>query len=153
MRPAISVRPVQASDYTAWLPLWDAYNAFYGRTGATALDPAITSATWARFLEPAEPVFALLAESQGKILGLTHYLYHRSTIRIEPTCYLHDLFTVPEARGQGVGRTLIEAVYGQARACGIKRVYWQTQHDNAAGRVLYDKVAKHMGFIVYAHDV
>ncbi len=153
MPPAIMVRAIRESDYEAWLPLWAGYNAFYGREGATALDPEITRATWRRFFDPAEPVFALVAESDDEVLGLTHYLYHRSTTRIELTCYLQDLFTLPAARGRGVGRALIEAVYREAAASGIKRVYWQTQHSNATGRLLYDKVARHLGFIVYSHDV
>ena len=94
-----------------------------------------------------------MAELDGQLLGLTHYLYHRSTTRIELTCYLQDLFTDPAARGQGVGRALIEGVYERAKAAGIKRVYWQTHTTNSAGRLLYDKVAQHMGFIVYSHDV
>ncbi len=153
MNNSIIVRRILKSDYAAWLPLWEAYNAFYGREGATALDPEITQATWHRFFDPDEPVFAFVAESGGKVLGLTHFLYHRSTTRFELTAYLQDLFTVPEARGQGVGRALIQAVYAAAKADGIKRVYWQTHTTNAAGRQLYDKVAKHHGFIVYAHDV
>ncbi|MCW5651214.1 MAG: GNAT family N-acetyltransferase [Ramlibacter sp.] len=147
------IRPVRQDDQAAWTPLWDGYNAFYGREGATALDPAITAATWQRFFDPAEPVFALVAEADSQLLGLTHYLYHRSTTRLELTCYLQDLFTAPAARGRGVGRALIEGVYAQARAAGIRRVYWQTHTTNAAGRRLYDKVAAHLGFIVYAHDL
>jgi len=153
MRPLLTIRAPRELDYEAWLPLWDGYNAFYGREGTTALDPEITKATWGRFFDPQEPVFALVAESEGKVLGLVHYLYHRSTTRIELTCYLQDLFTAPEERGRGVGRSLIEAVYGNARSSGIKRVYWQTHHTNAAGRLLYDTLAKHLGFIVYSHDV
>lgn len=148
----VTIRPIQQTDFTAWQPLWNGYNAFYGRQGATALAPEITQATWQRFFDPAEPVFALVAESEGRLLGLTHYLYHRSTTRIELTCYLQDLFTTPDARGQGVGRLLIQGVYQAASAAGIKRVYWQTHQTNAAGRLLYDKVAQHAGFIVYAHD-
>jgi GNAT superfamily N-acetyltransferase len=129
------------------------YNAFYGREGATALAPEITMATWSRFFDPNEPVFALVAESEGQLLGLTHYLFHRSTTRIELTCYLQDLFTAQASRGCGVGRSLIEGVCQAARASGIKRVYWQTHETNVAGRLLYDKVAKHVGFIVYGHDV
>jgi GNAT superfamily N-acetyltransferase len=98
-------------------------------------------------------VFALVAESGGRLVGLTHYLHHRSTTRIELVCYLQDLFTATESRGRGVGRALIEAVYQDAKASGIKRVYWQTHETNAAGRLLYDKVARHFGFIVYSHDV
>jgi GNAT superfamily N-acetyltransferase len=153
MRAPITVREIQPTDREAWAPLWLGYNAFYGRQGPTALDPAITETTWQRFFDPAEPVFALVAESEGRILGLTHYLHHRSTTRIELTCYLQDLFTAPEARGRGIGRALIEAVYERARASGIRRVYWQTHETNAPGRLLYDKVARHLGFIVYAHDV
>ncbi len=147
------MRPIAPTDREAWQPLWDGYNAFYGREGATALAPAITQATWRRFFDPSEPVFALVAESQGRLLGLTHYLFHRSTTRLELTCYLQDLFTAPQARGQGVGRALIEGVYGAAQASGVHRVYWQTHQTNSAGRQLYDRVARHLGFIVYSHDV
>ena len=110
MSLSITVRELRASDFEAWLPLWEGYNAFYGREGLTALNPEITKTTWARFFDPAEPVYALVAESDGKVLGLTHYLFHRSTTRIELTCYLQDLFTAPQARGKGVARSLIEAV-------------------------------------------
>lgn len=149
----LCVRAIEPNDLAAWTPLWEGYNAFYGRSGATALDPRITAATWARFFDPAEPVHALVAERSGVMVGLVHYLYHRSTTRLELTCYLQDLFTAPDARGGGVGRALILGAYDHARRDGIRRVYWQTQADNAAGRLLYDKVARHMGFIVYAHEL
>lgn len=147
------IRPVARSDQAGWRPLWEGYNAFYGREGSTALPEAITACTWERFFEPTEPVFALVAELDGELVGLAHYLFHRSTIRVEPVCYMQDLFTRTDLRGRGVGRRLIEAVYERAREAGARRVYWQTQVGNAAGRVLYDKVARHLGFIVYTHDV
>ena len=149
----INIRPIEQQDYAAWLPLWEGYNAFYGRAGETALAEEITRTTWARFFDAAEPVFAIVAERDGQLVGLTHYLFHRSTTRVEPVCYLQDLFTATHARGKGVGRSLIEAVCGAAKANGVKRVYWQTHESNAAGRMLYDKVAHHFGFIVYARDV
>ncbi len=147
------VRPVKPDDYSAWRPLWDGYNTFYGRQGESALPEHITQTTWQRFFDPGEPVFALVAEHRGQLVGLVHYLFHRSTTRLELTCYLQDLFTLRSERGRGIGRSLIEAVYEQARAAGVKRVYWQTHESNAAGRLLYEKVAKHHGFIVYASDV
>lgn len=149
----VHIRPIQIDDHARWEPLWNGYNAFYGRAGETALPAEITDATWRRFFDPNEPVFALVAEVQDKLVGLTHYLYHRSTTRLELTCYLQDLFTDPEIRGQGVGRALIKGVYQAAGAAGVKRVYWQTHQSNAAGRMLYDKMARHLGFIVYSHDV
>src|SRR6266851_5121823 len=106
MSNEISIRFVTPQDYERWLPLWDGYNAFYGRSGATALSPEITAMTWARFFDAYEPVHGLVAESGGELLGLTHYLFHRSTTAIEPACYLQDLFTGEAARGKGVGRAL-----------------------------------------------
>ncbi|MFA5963187.1 MAG: GNAT family N-acetyltransferase [Sphingomonas sp.] len=144
-----SVRAVAPDDYARWLPLWDGYNAFYGRHGTTALDPAITATTWRRFFDADEPVHALVAEQDGELIGLTHYLFHRSTTAIAPTCYLQDLFTSTAARGRGVGRALIEAVYARAQAAGSPRVYWQTHETNATAMRLYDQIADRSGFLVY----
>ena len=149
----VRVRPIEQADLAAWAPLWDGYNAFYGRAGPTALPPEITAVTWRRFFDANEPVFALVAESASRLVGLTHYLFHRSTTRIEPTCYLQDLFTASDVRGRGVGRALILGVYEAAQAAGIHEVYWQTHETNVAGRLLYDKVAKHAGYIVYEQEV
>lgn len=149
----LEIRPVRRTDHDEWRPLWDAYNAFYGRSGATSLPEEITRATWERFFEASEPVHALVAERAGRVVGLAHYLYHRSTTRLHDVCYLQDLFTAPELRGLGIGRRLIDGVYDAARAAGCSRVYWQTQVTNQPGRALYDKVAEHRGFIVYAHEL
>ena len=152
-REAITVRDARESDYAAWRPLWDGYNAFYGRAGETALPEHVTQATWRRFFDPAEPMFALVAEVDGVVAGLAHALYHRHMTRIEPVCYLSDLYTREDLRGRGIGRALVEAVCARAKAEGASRVYWQTQATNAAGRALYDQLARHNGFIVYSREL
>ncbi|HYB10024.1 MAG TPA: GNAT family N-acetyltransferase [Alphaproteobacteria bacterium] len=149
MSAPLTIRPIAHTDFAEWLPLWDGYNEFYGRSGKTALAKEITQMTWARFFDAYEPVHALVAESGGRLLGLTHYLFHRSTIMLGPTCYLQDLFTSKEARGKGVGRALIEGVYERARIAGSKVVYWQTHETNLTAMQLYDKVAARSGFVVY----
>jgi GNAT superfamily N-acetyltransferase len=149
MSDDVIIRFVTRQDYEQWLPLWDGYNAFYGRSGATALAPEITRMTWSRFFDAYEPVHALVAEQNGALLGLTHYLFHRSTTAIEPVCYLQDLFTSNAARGKGIGRALITGVYEQARRAGTARVYWQTHGANHTAMQLYDKMAEKSGFIVY----
>ena len=136
---------MRREDYSQWLPLWEGYNAFYGRSGPTALDSEITKTTWARFFDTYEPVHALIAESNGELLGLAHYLFHRSTISIEPFCYLQDLFTKGSARGRGVGRALIKGVYQQAKHADSPRVYWHTHQSNQTAMQLYDKVAEPSG--------
>ncbi|MBV7486880.1 GNAT family N-acetyltransferase [Bordetella sp. BOR01] len=145
----VQIRPVRPDDFVAWQPLWDGYNAFYGRVGATALPEEITRTTWTRFFDGYEPMHALVAESGGALLGLVHYLYHRSTTALGPNCYLQDLYTAPAARGRGVARALIQSVYERAQADRCARVYWQTQEGNTTARRLYDQVADLSGFIVY----
>jgi GNAT superfamily N-acetyltransferase len=152
MSEAIHIRPIAANDFAQWKPLWDGYNAFYGRAGETSLPAHITQTTWQRFFDEHEPVFALVAERGSVLLGLAHYLFHRSTTRVESVCYMQDLFTSPNARGHGVGRGLIEGVYRDAQMRGAQRVYWHTQYTNETARALYDKLAKHLGFIVYTRD-
>jgi len=144
------VRTVTRDDYDRWLPLWDGYNAFYGRQDDTALDSAITATTWERFFDADEPVYALVADDAGRLIGLAHYLFHRSTTAIGPTCYLQDLFTSEAARGRGVGRALIEGVYARAQEAGAARVYWQTHETNTTAMRLYDSIAQRSGFVVYA---
>lgn len=143
------VRTIQRTDRKQWEPLWAGYNTFYERT----IPAEITDTTWGRFFDVYEPVHALVAEEGGKLIGLVHYLFHRNTVMISPTCYLQDLFTTKEARGKGVGRALIEAVYAKAREASAPRVYWQTQESNKTAQFLYDKVSKKSGFIVYRTDM
>ena len=143
------VRPVTRADYDQWLPLWEGYNAFYKRVGPTAVPIEMTNLTWSRFFDGYEPMHALVAERDGELLGLTHYLFHRSTTMIEPNCYLQDLFTSAAMRVKGVGRALIDGVYEQAKLAGASRVYWQTHETNHTAMLLYDKVAERSGFVVY----
>ncbi len=143
------VRPVAQTDFARWLPLWEGYNTFYKRT----LPTEITQMTWSRFFDGYEPVDAAVAERNGQLLGLVHYLYHRNTTMIGPTCYLQDLFTDARARGQGIGRALIDFVYERAKETGAPRVYWMTHETNLTAMKLYDQVAERSGFIQYRKQI
>jgi len=145
----IIVRPLKAADRAQWEPLWEGYNRFYDRPRFPA---EITDVTWSRFLDPAEPMHAAVAELDGRIVGIVHYLYHRSTTMIEDVCYLQDLFTARDARGKGVGRALIEHVFDEAAKAGSPRVYWNTHADNPA-RTLYDRVGTLSGFCRYLKEL
>jgi GNAT superfamily N-acetyltransferase len=153
MSTSPTIRPVVRADFKQWLPLWENYNEFYGRTGTKALPAGITQMTWTRFFDAYEPMHALIAESDGKLVGLAHYIYHRNTIMLGPTCYLQDLFTEEAWRGKGIAKALINAVYEQARTAGSTRVYWQTHESNLTAMKLYDQVAVRSGFIVYRKQI
>lgn len=149
-KPALTLRPLGEDDRRAWEPHWQGYLAFY----KTSVPQETTDLTWSRLLDPAEPMHVIGAFGPGPdgaetLLGIVHYIFHRSTWTPGNYCYLQDLFTAPEARGKGVGRALIEAVYAKAKEAGAGRVYWLTQDGNATARALYDQVADHPGFTVY----
>lgn len=141
----ITIRPLAASDRAAWEPLWEGYLTFY----KSSLPPELYDLTFKRLTGASEPMGGFVAERDGKMLGIVHWVMHRTTWSAKDICYLQDLFTVPEARGKGVGRKLIEAVRQMAQAKNAYRVYWQTHESNLAGQELYDKVADKSGFIVY----
>ena len=149
MDPRLVVRALRPDERRSWEPLWQGYLAFY----KAAVAPEVTETTWGRLHDPAEPMSVLGAFIDGTLVGIVHYLFHRSTWTIGNYCYLQDLFTAPEARGQGAGRALIEAVYDRAEVAGASRVYWLTQETNATARALYDTLADRPGFIQYRHLV
>jgi GNAT superfamily N-acetyltransferase len=139
------IRLVKESERAAWEPLWRGYLEFY----KASLPEQATDVAWRRLHDPNEPMFVLGAYVGGKLTGIVHYLYHRTTWTVGNYCYLQDLFVAETARGLGLGRALIEAVCDKARAEGASRVYWLTQEDNATARALYDKLAERSGFIQY----
>jgi GNAT superfamily N-acetyltransferase len=141
----VVIKPVGQGEREAWAPLWAGYLTFY----KTSVPPETSDITWARFHDPAEPMFVLGAYVDGKLTGIVHYLFHRSTWTPGNYCYLQDLFVADSARGLGLGRALIEAVYEKAKAAGASRVHWLTHETNAQARILYDQVADYPGFIQY----
>jgi GNAT superfamily N-acetyltransferase len=142
----VTARPLSGADRTAWDHLWKGYLDFY----ETTLPKSQYDLTFARYLDPAEPMFAYLAEHDGKPRGLVHTILHRHGWIEGPTCYLQDLYVDPDLRGTGMGRALIEHVYHAAKAAGGARVYWMTHETSATARKLYDRIADATGFIQYA---
>jgi GNAT superfamily N-acetyltransferase len=144
-REPLVLREVAPDDHDAWLPLWHGYQAFY----RVDIPPATTATTWRRFLDPAEPMHAVLAWRGPRAVGLVHWVFHRSCWSSGDHCYLNDLFAEPAERGTGVGRVLIEHVYAAARAAGSPRVWWLTHETNAVAMRLYDRIAERSGFVQY----
>ncbi|MCC7346445.1 MAG: GNAT family N-acetyltransferase [Variibacter sp.] len=149
MTQSCEIRAPGPGERAAWEPLWRGYLAFY----KTALADEVTTTTWERLHDPQEPMFLLGAYVEGSLVGIVHYILHRSTWSIGGYCYLQDLFVAPASRGHRVGRALIEAVYAKAQEAGATRVYWLTHETNYRGRELYDKVAENAGFIQYRKTV
>lgn len=141
----VTVRALTPDDRADWEPLWRGYQTFYNAD----IPAATTEYTWQRFHDPAVPMYALGAFLDERLTGIVHYLFHLSSWSPGPYCYLQDLFTAPDARGKGVGRALIQAVYTAAADAGASRVYWLTHETNAQAMQLYDQVATRSGFVQY----
>ena len=143
---AIEIKPIRAEDKAVWRQLWTGYLVFYD----SSVSEAVYDSTFERLLTVGEyEPSGYLAWDGGTALGLVHFMYHRHCWRVENVCYLQDLFATPEARGKGVGRALIEAVYAQADQAGCPVVYWNTAADNMTARRLYDRIARKTQFIKY----
>ena len=142
---AVTIESAEQKDYASWLPLWINYQTFY----RTIISDEVTKLTWERFFTPSEPVYCAVAKYDGKIVGLVHYLFHRSTWAESNYCYLEDLFISEDVRGQHIGKQLIEYVQQQAQKHHASRLYWHTHETNLRGQRLYDWVAKKSGMIEY----
>jgi GNAT superfamily N-acetyltransferase len=139
----IDVRLLRSPDRSSWETLFRAYMHFYGRDEPQAL----YDRAWQEFMRD-DRMHALVACIDSRVIGIAHFLIHANTSAAD-VCYLQDLFTAQDFRGQGVGKALIEAVVEQARQRKCSRVYWMTQETNTTARSLYDRVAQYRGFIRY----
>lgn len=142
----VTIRKIEARDETRWRELWDGYCRFYERD----LSEAITRYTWARIMDAASPVHAIVAEREGDgVIGIANYIIHENTWTLTPVCYLEDLFVDPERRAVGVGQQLIDWLLAEMAARGWSRLYWNTRENNYRARGLYDKYTAHSGFLRY----
>ena len=141
----MKIRMAHEDDFAQWVTLWKGYQVFY----KTNIAEVTTDTTWSRFLDPAEPMYCAVAEVNGKLMGMVHYIQHRSCWTSGDYMYLQDLFVDQDIRGQGVGRLLIEHVYTAAKQAGSSRVWWLTHESNDHAMLLYDRIADKSGFLQY----
>ena len=140
-----NIRPLSSADRNDWGVLWAGYLEFYEAT----ISQGQTELTWNRLLDPTFGLHGLVAESNGRLVGLAHYSYTISSWQVNPDIYLEDLFVDSSVRGQGVGRALIEHLHAVAQLQGCEHLWWQTHKDNAVARRLYDSVGQLSEFVKY----
>jgi GNAT superfamily N-acetyltransferase len=140
-----AIRRIEPRDEPRWRVLWDAYNRFYEREP----NEAMTQHAWARLMTPASPVFAIVAEREGNVVGIANYVIQESTSRLTPVCYLQDLFVDSAERGGGIGRMLIDWLVEEMKAQGWSRLYWHTKENNYRARALYDLYTPRSPFVQY----
>jgi GNAT superfamily N-acetyltransferase len=139
------IRKIEPRDETRWRDLWAGYCRFYEREP----DETLTRHTWARMMDPASPVHGIVAERDGRVVGIANYVVHENTSTLTPVCYLQDLFVDPDERAGGVGKQLIDWLVAAMKTQGWARLYWATRENNYRARSLYDKYTPHSGFLRY----
>jgi GNAT superfamily N-acetyltransferase len=142
---ATTIRKAQAADEKRWRELFKGYAKFYRGD----IPEEVIALNWAKFHDPESGMGCLVAERDGTVIGLCHYLFHQSTWSDQPYCYLGDLYVDPAARGTGAARELILACEIEAKKHHAVRLYWHTQEYNSAARSLYDSIVPRSSFIVY----
>jgi GNAT superfamily N-acetyltransferase len=145
MSTAVDVRPIEPGDHDAWAPLFAAYREFY----EIAEDPAVVERVWGWIQDPAHETGALVAVVDGDVVGFAHHRLYARPSEGGKGLFLDDLFTLPDLRGQGVGRALIERLADIARENGCSKVRWVTAEDNVVGQRLYDRIAQRTTWLTY----
>ncbi len=142
---SVEVRPIEARDEARWRVLWDGYCRFYEREPSEK----ITEHAWRRIMDAGSPVYAIVAEREGRVIGMANYIIHDNTATLTPVCYLQDLFVEPQERAHGVGKQLIDWLVAEMQRRGWSRLYWNTKENNYRARGLYEKYTPHSGFLRY----
>ena len=140
-----TVRPLELTDKSRWLELWEGYLTFYEST----LTSEQSELTWQRLHDDSFNLNGLVALVDEKVIGFAHFLYRPSSWAENDYCYLEDLFVDETVRGAGAGRSLIDAVIVAARAKMSGRVYWTTKESNTRARVLYNSYSPASEFVQY----
>ncbi len=148
-RTMVEIRPVAPGDRAAWQELFRAYGVFY----ETDFTDEVFDGVWAWLLDPAHEVSALVAEANGDLVGFAHIRRLSDTFTAGPAWFLDDLYVIPERRGQGIARDLIERVARDGGAAGGGTLRWITAADNTTAQKLYDRIATRMTWVVYEREL
>lgn len=136
------IRPLHRNDYDQWLPLWQA-NCEH------KIPDNVTAETWRRLTNPKEPVFGLVAEDNGQIAGLLHYVLHPTTGQIAPVCYMQDLYVHPDHRRSGWARQLVWELHENGKKQGWARIYWVAEAANLPAQNLYKNLGIRLDFTLH----
>jgi ribosomal protein S18 acetylase RimI-like enzyme len=70
--------------------------------------------------------------------GFAQLRFRPSLYTGELDAYLEELYVVPERRGEGLGRALLEAAMAYSRERGAAHIDLGTSEDDVAARALYE---------------
>ncbi|HOO81893.1 MAG TPA: GNAT family N-acetyltransferase [Alphaproteobacteria bacterium] len=139
---AVKIRAIENRDFPDWLPLWNGNNL-------GMRDEAVTSETWSRLIDPNSKVCGLVAEKDGALVGLVHYILHPTTGSLHDVCYMQDVFVSPDARREGIAKKLITYISQIGKREKWARIYWLAESNNAAAQSLYRALGQKLDFTLH----
>jgi ribosomal protein S18 acetylase RimI-like enzyme len=144
----VTVRPIRGEDRDAWVRLFTDYGVFY----ETQFEAAVIDGVWNWLMDAAHPTNALVAVTNGTVVGFAHFREQPDTFTAGPSWYLDDLYVEPATRGTGAGTALIEAINEVGRAAGGGTIRWITAADNLTAQSVYNRVATRTTWVTYEKD-
>lgn len=140
------IRKIRKADKNNWKQMFLHYMDFY----ETTVSDQISENTFNKLLANDDKIGCLIACDKNEIpVGFLTYLSHFNTWKLNPVCYINDLFVCHEHRKNGITKLLFREVKKLSEQNGWSQIYWLTKPDNTIARTLYDKIAKGQAWIEY----
>jgi GNAT superfamily N-acetyltransferase len=147
---SVTIGRVDVVDLPVLMPMLRAYCDFYE---VEPRDDRLVALCRALIDDPTEGEQALARGAEGEPLGFATVYWTWQTLYASRVGVLNDLFVVPEARGRGVGRALIEHCRGLCRKRAASKLVWETALDNDTAQRLYDGIgAEKSTWLTYEID-
>ncbi|MEK6252097.1 MAG: GNAT family N-acetyltransferase [Actinomycetota bacterium] len=146
------IEQVGEADLADLLPMMRAYCDFYE---VAPRDADLEGLARALIADPDREGIQLLARADGgEPLGFATVFWSWQTLSAARVAVMNDLFVVPEARKQGVGRALIEECRRRARERDAAELVWEAALDNETAQRLYRSVdARELRWLSYSLEV
>lgn len=140
-----TIRPIEPADEARWRELFRAYREFYKLPASED----VVDRVWTWLNDPSHETHGLVAVLGTAVSGIAHYRKFARPSTGTTGLWLDDLFTDPDARGQGLGRALIDQLTQNARENDLSVVRWITADDNHPAQKLYDNIARTTNWVTY----
>ncbi|WP_052462275.1 GNAT family N-acetyltransferase [Nigerium massiliense] len=131
------------ADRPAYNRLFRAYAALYGR------DLTDDHLDWAWDSFTTGPNRCLIADLDGRTVGFVQYRLYRWLLHGTTSVFADDMYVDPDARGNGIGRRLLEELARLCHRNGWEGVRWFATSGNEDGQRLYDRFGGRAHVVTY----
>lgn len=135
---SIHIRRAQATDLPVLAELLNQYRQFYAQADDVAAAYTFLQQRMAQ--QQSTILLAVDDHHTDQVLGFCQLYPSFCSVELIKIEVLYDLFVLPTARGQGVGRALLLAAETRAAQQGVGRLDLTTAHTNLTAQALYESL-------------